>query len=411
MTNEFRLQSFRQRGTNEILELVVRLHPQFQQLIVLWSDIYEAFHGATKVYDGNKVITRALDSALRPIEPPCICYQEDKILEVVVKGEFSYSYSRFSPLTDPRPPDRVEQCAYPTPYENLTENSESKSAFADLFDQRTNFLAENSTCGSSVISRETMGQLGVPTETEASVDYDSSEETNMPIVIEENENIPEIPRLVEHTFQLQEAKQIEAVGPIKSSESASTMLDDNTPVTIAGPLLIAPSNDNNNSSLTNPQSTRAVELRESYLAQIFGVADQGDNDAQVALGNLYRDGHGDGKQDFSAAMTWYRKAADQGHALAQNNIGDMYYYGQGVVRSYETALFWYQKAAAQNNAVAQNKIGDLYYYGLGVEQDYLKALEWYKKAAKQGIVDAHNTIGGLYHQGHGVQQDFTMAMS
>ena len=39
------------------------------------------------------------------------------------------------------------------------------------------------------------------------------------------------------------------------------------------------------------------------------------------------DGHGVA-QDFVQAMTWYRRAADQGYARAQNEVGDLYANGQ-----------------------------------------------------------------------------------
>ena len=50
---------------------------------------------------------------------------------------------------------------------------------------------------------------------------------------------------------------------------------------------------------------------------------------------------------------WYRKAADQGHADAQCNLGLMYAKGEGVARSLETALVWFQKAAAQGDSEAK----------------------------------------------------------
>jgi TPR repeat protein len=46
---------------------------------------------------------------------------------------------------------------------------------------------------------------------------------------------------------------------------------------------------------------------------------------------------------------------------------------------------WYRKAAGQGNADAENNIGDLYENGLGVSQDYVQAMVWYRKAADQGI--------------------------
>jgi TPR repeat protein len=56
------------------------------------------------------------------------------------------------------------------------------------------------------------------------------------------------------------------------------------------------------------------------------------------------------------AAKWYQKAADQGNATAQNNLGVLYQNGQGVEQSEEMAAKWYQKAADQGYAIAQNNL-------------------------------------------------------
>ena len=40
-------------------------------------------------------------------------------------------------------------------------------------------------------------------------------------------------------------------------------------------------------------------------------------------------------------MKWYRLAADQGHAKAQNNLGSIYVKGQGVPQDYVLAHMWF----------------------------------------------------------------------
>jgi len=37
-------------------------------------------------------------------------------------------------------------------------------------------------------------------------------------------------------------------------------------------------------------------------------------------------------QDYKEAVKWYLKAAEQGYALAQFNLGNMYYNGDGVLQ-------------------------------------------------------------------------------
>ena len=49
-------------------------------------------------------------------------------------------------------------------------------------------------------------------------------------------------------------------------------------------------------------------------------------------------------------MKWYRLAAEQGDAQAQNNLGLMYDAGQGVPQVNAEALKWYRLAAEQGDA-------------------------------------------------------------
>jgi uncharacterized protein len=114
-------------------------------------------------------------------------------------------------------------------------------------------------------------------------------------------------------------------------------------------------------------------------------------------------------QDYATAVIWYRKAAERGHAAAQNNLGAMYAQGQGVPQDYVTAESWYLKAAEQGNAMAQYNLGVLYDDGQGVPQDYAVAMSWYRKAAEQGYVDAQISLGIFYSMGQGVSRDYVIA--
>jgi TPR repeat protein len=58
-------------------------------------------------------------------------------------------------------------------------------------------------------------------------------------------------------------------------------------------------------------------------------------------------------QNFAEAMKWYRLAATQGYANAQNNLGQMYVNGQGVAQDYVRARMWLDLAAAQGVAIAE----------------------------------------------------------
>ena len=46
-------------------------------------------------------------------------------------------------------------------------------------------------------------------------------------------------------------------------------------------------------------------------------------------------------QDYKEAVKWYRKAAEQGNASAQNNLGVSYYYGRDLLLDYVMAYMWF----------------------------------------------------------------------
>ncbi|MDB2497155.1 sel1 repeat family protein, partial [Verrucomicrobiales bacterium] len=77
------------------------------------------------------------------------------------------------------------------------------------------------------------------------------------------------------------------------------------------------------------------------------------------------------------AVKWYRLAADQGYAIAQNSLGACYANGEGVPKDYKEAVKWYRLAADQGYARAQYNLGWCYRKGNGVPQDYVLAYMWY----------------------------------
>ena len=59
--------------------------------------------------------------------------------------------------------------------------------------------------------------------------------------------------------------------------------------------------------------------------------------------------------------------------------GGRYYLGKGVKQNYTKALELYQQAANRGLAVAQSDLGTMYYNGLGIPSDKSKAVFGLKK--------------------------------
>ena len=168
----------------------------------------------------------------------------------------------------------------------------------------------------------------------------------------------------------------------------------------------------------NMLSTKAKNARipnarafvEEYVYRLLRkAAEQGDAESQFNLGAYYYIGKGV-EQDKKETVKWWRKAADQRHAQAQLGLGNCYDNGEGVVQDKKEAVKWYRKAAEQGNASAQYSLGVNYASGEGVEKNVAAALEWYHKAADQGDARAENNIGWIYYIGNGVKTDYSEAV-
>ena len=88
--------------------------------------------------------------------------------------------------------------------------------------------------------------------------------------------------------------------------------------------------------------------------------------------------------DDATAFQEFKKAAEQGHAKAQYNLGLMHDNGRGVLQDYEEAVKWYRLAAEKGIAIAQGNLGLMYHNGRGVLQDSVYAHMWWNIAASEG---------------------------
>ena len=89
-------------------------------------------------------------------------------------------------------------------------------------------------------------------------------------------------------------------------------------------------------------------------------AEHSDSQSQFELAvALFRGDWGLAKDEVQAAK-WLRKAAEQGHALAQNDLGLCFQNRRGVTTNAVKAVRWWRKAAELNNADAQCSLGFCY---------------------------------------------------
>ena len=137
---------------------------------------------------------------------------------------------------------------------------------------------------------------------------------------------------------------------------------------------------------------------------------QGNPDAQYNLGNCYYYGEGVEKS-FVNAIEWYRKAAYQGLTRAIWSL-EMCYCNEKITRQVVVPpAYFYVILANRGDEEAQCNVGNCYYYGEGgVPQSYEQAFYWYQQSAKKNCPRAQYGLGNCYFYGQGVDKDYTQAV-
>jgi len=150
------------------------------------------------------------------------------------------------------------------------------------------------------------------------------------------------------------------------------------------------------------RGTEAEARKDDINAARFfqAAADRGYAPAQLWVGRYHQN-----REDYSRAVPWLRKAAEQGDPTAQTFLGINYTLGQGVAKNHGTALGWLRKAADQDSTVAQFALGEMHRGGMGTPVDYGQAMQWHQKAAAKGFAKSQYRIGIFYKDGLGVPKD------
>lgn len=94
------------------------------------------------------------------------------------------------------------------------------------------------------------------------------------------------------------------------------------------------------------------------------------------------------RADITSALSAWRPLAEQGDLQAQVIVGEILERGLGVAPDYAAAAQWYRRAAEAGDRRAQVNLGYLLERGLGLSADPGAALEWYRRAAGREVAVA-----------------------
>ncbi|KAK1170532.1 hypothetical protein AOXY_G7420 [Acipenser oxyrinchus oxyrinchus] len=140
------------------------------------------------------------------------------------------------------------------------------------------------------------------------------------------------------------------------------------------------------------------------------VAERGDIQTQVTLGNLHLYGGKGLERDSHKAVYYFSKAVNAGSTNAIAFLGKMYFEGtEATPQDNETAFHYFKLAADRGNPIGLTGLGVMYLYGKGIPVNYTMALRYMKKAAEKDWMDGIFHLGVIYLFGFGVPRDLKVA--
>jgi TPR repeat protein len=129
---------------------------------------------------------------------------------------------------------------------------------------------------------------------------------------------------------------------------------------------------------------RAAEL--GYEGNVGSIDNNSETAAAVELEKI--DGIMNEPQSDADLVTAIMQEADLGDTEAQYSLGNCYASGEGVNRNTTAAIYWFRKAAEQGHARAQFRLAEAYRLGVGVECDIEKSKFWRLNAASNGFCES-----------------------
>ena len=147
--------------------------------------------------------------------------------------------------------------------------------------------------------------------------------------------------------------------------------------------------------IVTQDDTATMADRDEATAQLIGIAESGNPDAQYLTGRLYQDGPVL-IPDSVEAQYWFDQSAQQGHVPAQYALGQLYLTDDPEVHDTNLGIQWLEYAAHNGSDRAAYRLGKEYLKGKIVGQNTDKAVEHLTQSAEAGNQYAQYALGKLY---------------
>lgn len=123
------------------------------------------------------------------------------------------------------------------------------------------------------------------------------------------------------------------------------------------------------------------------------------------IGDQYFYGQGIDK-NIEVAFTYYKRAADQNNPVGLANVGKYFL----AKADHKQAFDYYEKSALMNYPLAYVKLSDMYLNGIGVKRNKKKAFKMMEEAVNLNETDAYHLLGQYYILGIGTSKNEKKAL-
>lgn len=161
-----------------------------------------------------------------------------------------------------------------------------------------------------------------------------------------------------------------------------------------------------------PKGEERSRLLKLTLLRDYGdeglekAALNGDDEAAYTLGQRLFTGSHKYRKNIQKGLYFLDKSAELGNVHALHMLGVIYRdYKEQITINYEKSFNYFLRAAKLGFGSSQNNVGWMYYKGEGTRKNISEAINWLTKAVDRGEVFAYGSLGTVRLEGNGFVQD------
>ena len=162
-------------------------------------------------------------------------------------------------------------------------------------------------------------------------------------------------------------------------------------------------------ALVYANGTDEIEIDENeYVEYIKKAYDKEPRLVAEDMARIYHYGYGDTKQDLNKMVECYQEGIKANSVICMTDLAEIYLSKDSISKDFHNprkAVELYKKATKHGSGKAYAYLGNLYYFGEEIIKDDEKAFECWTKAVELRSPEGMFSLGFAYLEGRGCEKD------